>query len=91
MVPAKNKLVRICVPSKQKIGRLTTRETSITSGLANDAIWGGGTLPLALLLPLECLFLASGIEYSVPNRELPELDLVMTDGAPVLFDIRLLS
>lgn len=91
MVPAENKLVRMCVPSKQKIGRLTTREISITSGLANDAIWGGAILPLPLLLPLECLFLASGIEYSVPNRELPELDLVMTDGAPVLFDILLLS
>lgn len=61
-------------------------ETSITSGLANDPIWGGAFPPRALL-PFECPFLASGIEYSVPNLELPELDLVMTDGAPpVLFD-----
>lgn len=53
----------------------------MTSGLASDTIWGG-----ALPSP-PCQFLASGIEYSAPNRELPELDLVMTDGAPpVLFD-----
>lgn len=60
----------------------------MTSGLANDATWGRAIPPVAL--SRECLFPASGIEYSVPNRELPELDLVMTDGVPlVLFDILL--